>query len=29
MSQGSIWLYAFAQGLGILALNIVLRLLVS
>jgi hypothetical protein len=29
MSQGSLWLYALAQGLGVLALNIALRVLVS
>lgn len=29
MSQGSLWLYALAQGLGVLALNIALRGLVS
>jgi hypothetical protein len=29
MSQGSLWLYALAQGLGILALNVALRVLVS
>jgi hypothetical protein len=29
MSQGSLWLYALAQGLGVLALNIALRALVS
>jgi hypothetical protein len=29
MSQGSLWLYALAQGVGVLALNIALRVLVS
>jgi hypothetical protein len=29
MSQGSLWLFAVAQGLGILALNVALRVLVS
>jgi len=29
MSQGLIWLYAVAQGLGVLALNVALRVLVS
>ncbi len=29
MSQGLIWLYAIAQGLGVLALNVALRVLVS
>ena len=29
MSQGSLWLYALAQGLGVLVLNIALRVLVS
>jgi hypothetical protein len=29
MSQSLIWLYAVAQGLGVLALNVVLRVLVS
>ena len=29
MSQGSLWLYALAQGLGVLALNVALRVLVS
>jgi hypothetical protein len=29
MSQGSLWLYAVAQGLGILAINVALRVLVS
>jgi hypothetical protein len=29
MSQGLIWFYAVAQGLGVLALNIALRVLVS
>ena len=29
MSQASLWLYALAQGLGVLALNIALRVLVS
>ena len=29
MSQGLIWLYAIAQGLGVLALNVGLRVLVS
>ena len=29
MSQGLIWFYAVAQGLGVLALNVALRVLVS
>ncbi|HEY2874032.1 MAG TPA: hypothetical protein VGJ56_19060 [Reyranella sp.] len=29
MSQSLIWLYAVAQGLGVLALNVALRVLVS
>ena len=29
MSQGSLWLYAAAQGLAMLALNLALRVLVS
>jgi hypothetical protein len=29
MSQGSLWLYAAAQGLAVLALNVGLRALVS
>jgi hypothetical protein len=29
MSQGSLWLYALAQGLGVIVLNIGLRVLVS
>ena len=29
MSQGLIWCYAVAQGLGVLALNVALRVLVS
>lgn len=29
MSQGSLWLFAVAQGLGILTLNVALRVLVS
>jgi len=29
MSQGSLWLFSVAQGLGILALNVALRVLVS
>lgn len=29
MSQSLIWLYAIAQGLGVLALNVALRVLVS
>jgi hypothetical protein len=29
MSQGSLWLYALAQGLGVIVLNIALRVLVS
>ena len=29
MSQGSLWLFAVAQGLGTLALNVALRVLVS
>jgi hypothetical protein len=29
MSQGQLWLYAIAQGLGVLALNVALRVLVS
>lgn len=29
MSQGLIWLYAVAQGLAVLALNVALRVLVS
>jgi hypothetical protein len=29
MSQGSLWFYAIAQGLGVLALNVALRVLVS
>jgi hypothetical protein len=29
MSQGSLWLYALAQGLGVLFLNIALRVMVS
>ena len=29
MSQGSLWLFAVAQGLGMLALNVALRVLVS
>ena len=29
MSQGLMWLAAIAQGLGVLALNVALRVLVS
>jgi len=29
MSQSTIWLYAVAQGVGVLALNVALRVLVS
>lgn len=29
MSQNLLWLYAVAQGLGVLALNVTLRVLVS
>ena len=29
MTQGSLWLFAVAQGLGMLALNVTLRVLVS
>jgi hypothetical protein len=29
MTQGSLWLFAVAQGLGMLALNVALRVLVS
>jgi hypothetical protein len=29
MSQGLIWIYAIAQGVGVLALNVALRVLVS
>jgi hypothetical protein len=29
MSQGLIWLYAVAQGLSVLALNVALRVMVS
>jgi hypothetical protein len=29
MSQATLWLYAVAQGLGVLALNVALRVLVS
>ena len=29
MTQGSLWLFAVAQGLGMLALNVGLRVLVS
>ena len=29
MSQSLIWLYAVAQGLGVLVLNVALRVLVS
>ena len=29
MSQATLWLYAVAQGLGVLALNLALRVLVS
>lgn len=29
MSQGTLWLFSVAQGLGMLALNVGLRVLVS
>jgi hypothetical protein len=29
MTQGSLWLFSVAQGLGILALNVALRVMVS
>jgi hypothetical protein len=29
MTQGSLWLFSVAQGLGMLALNVALRVMVS